>query len=117
MAKNRLTRGKLLAAAAPLAAIPLAGKLAFDDDATAGRHDHASHRQRSLATHERGASGHAAMIGAEVPAVGGPRDLDALLYPPPALPYAPGRVREYSLTASDVDLEVAPGVFFPAWVY
>ena len=35
------------------------------------------------------------MIGAEVPAVGGPNDLDALLYPPPALPYRPGRVREY----------------------
>jgi FtsP/CotA-like multicopper oxidase with cupredoxin domain len=26
-------------------------------------------------------------------------------------------VREYHLTATDVDLEVAPGVFFPAWVY
>ena len=33
------------------------------------------------------------------------------------LPHSPGRVREYSLTATDVDLEVAPGVFFPAWVY
>ena len=61
--------------------------------------------------------GHAAMIGDEVPAVGGPNDLDALLYPPPALPYEPGRVREYTLTATDVELEVAPGVFFPAWVY
>jgi hypothetical protein len=26
------------------------------------------------------------MIGAEVPAVGAPRDLDRLTYPPPALP-------------------------------
>ena len=34
--------------------------------------------------------GHAAMIGAGAPAVGGPNDLDALLYPPPALPYSPG---------------------------
>jgi FtsP/CotA-like multicopper oxidase with cupredoxin domain len=118
MAKTRLTRGKLLAAAAPLAAIPIAGKLALGDSATAGGHDHSSHaRQRSLATHERGAMGHAAMFGAEVPAVGGPNDLDALLYPPPALPYKPGRVREYRLTATDVELEVAPGVFFPAWVY
>ena len=57
------------------------------------------------------------MIGDEVPAVGGPNDLDALLYPPPALPYQPGRLREYTLTATDVELEVAPGVFFPAWVY
>ena len=103
MPKTRLTRGKLLAAAAPLAAIPIAGRFALDDNAAAGGHDHASHaRQRSLATHERGAMGHAAMIGAEVPAVGGPNDLDALLYPPPALPYEPGRVREYDLTASDV---------------
>ena len=114
MAKTRLTRGKLLAAAAPLAAIPLAGKLALDDDASAGR-------PRSLESpafaHARDAracrDGHAAMIGAEVPAVGGPNDLDALLYPPRALPYKPGRVREYDLTASDVDLEVAPGRVLP----
>ena len=35
--------------------------------------------------------GHAAMYGAEVPAVGGPNDLDALLYPPraPAVPAGP----------------------------
>jgi FtsP/CotA-like multicopper oxidase with cupredoxin domain len=118
MAKTRFSRGKLLAAAAPLAAVPIVGKLALDDDAVAGGHDHSSHsHSRSLATHEIGALGHAAMIGAEVPAVGGPRDLDALLYPPPALPYEPGRLREYRLTASDVELEVAPGVFFPGWVY
>ena len=61
--------------------------------------------------------GHAAMIGAGAPAVGGPHDLDALLHPPPALPYSPGRVREYTLTATDKEIEVAPGVFFPAWTY
>jgi FtsP/CotA-like multicopper oxidase with cupredoxin domain len=118
MAKTRLTRGKLLAAAAPLAAAPIVGKLAFDNDAAAGRHDHSSHQHtRSLATHQHGTTGHAAMIGEQAPAVGGSTDLDALLYPPAALPYKPGRVREYELMASDVDLEVAPGVFFPAWVY
>lgn len=57
------------------------------------------------------------MKGAGVPAVGGPHDLDALLYPPPALPHRPGRIREYALTAFDRDLEIAPGVFFPAWTY
>ena len=44
----------------------------------------------------RGLIGHAAMVGAEVPAVGGPRDLDALLYPPrpPPVQAGPGsRVR------------------------
>ena len=61
--------------------------------------------------------GHAAMIGPAAPAVGGPNDLDALLYPPDALPYKPGRVREYTLTAVDKEIEIAPGVFFPAWTY
>ena len=53
--------------------------------ATAHAHDHSSHATslRPAAGH---AMGHAAMIGDEAPAVGGPNDLDALLYPPPALP-------------------------------
>ena len=59
MAKKGLTRRKLLAAAAPLAAVPLVGKLALDgSDAEAGaRHDHSSHAHgtRSPATHETGA--------------------------------------------------------------
>ena len=119
MAKTRLTRGKLLAAAAPLAAVPLVGKLALDASAASSGHDHTgphSH-ERMPANHLDGSMGHAAMVGDEAPAVGGPTDLDALLYPPPALPYEPGRVREYTLTATDTELEVAPGVFFPAWVY
>jgi FtsP/CotA-like multicopper oxidase with cupredoxin domain len=61
--------------------------------------------------------GHAAMIGEHVPAPGGPNDLDALTYPPPALPHQPGRVREYTLTAVDQEIEVAQGVTFPAWTY
>ena len=119
MTKTRLTRGKLLAAAAPLAAAPLVGKFALEAEASpTGAHDHAGHAQhRSPENHIEGSIGHAAMVGPEAPAVGGPTDLDMLLYPPPALPYSPGRVREYNLTATDVELEVAPGVFFPAWVY
>ena len=119
MAKTRLTRGKLLAAAAPLAAAPLVGKFALEAEASPnGAHDHSGHAQeRSPQNHIHGSIGHAAMVGPEAPAVGGPTDLDMLLYPPPALPYSPGRVREYNLTATDVELEVAPGVFFPAWVY
>jgi FtsP/CotA-like multicopper oxidase with cupredoxin domain len=57
------------------------------------------------------------MIGVAAPAVGGPNDLDSLLYPPPVLPAKPGRVREYTVTAIDRDVEIAPGVFFPAWTY
>ncbi len=57
------------------------------------------------------------MIGPEVPAPGRPGELDRLLYPPPALPHSPGRVREYQLVAVDRDIEVAKGVTFPAWTY
>ena len=107
MPKPRLSRRRLLLGAAPLVAAPALSKLAFEDAATASEE------------HRHGAMGplHAAMIGDEVPAVGGPHDLDLLLYPPPAEPHRPGRVRNYTLVASDVDVEVAPGVFFPAWAY
>ena len=57
------------------------------------------------------------MMGGQAPAVGGPQDLHALLYPPEVLPHQPGRVREYSLRAIDREIEIAPGVFFPAWTY
>ncbi len=127
MAKNpsRLTRRRLLAAAAPLAAVPLVGKLALDGTAEAGEpgahdhaaHDHSAHATRTPASHLPGTTGHAAMIGEEAPAVGGPNDLDALLYPPRPLPAQRGRVRDYTLTAIDTDVEIAPGVFFPAWTY
>lgn len=50
-------------------------------------------------------------------APGGPNALDALLHPPPALPHKPGRVREYELAAVDRTIEVASGVFYPAWTY
>src|SRR5215218_7567083 len=111
MAKTRFTRGRLLAAAAPLAAAPALAKLALGGDAEAAERPMAGH------AHDHGASGHAAMIGAHVPAVGGPGALDALTYPPEPLPYRPGRVREYELHAVDREIEIAPGVFFPAWTY
>jgi FtsP/CotA-like multicopper oxidase with cupredoxin domain len=107
MAKHRLTRRKLLAAAAPLAAAPIVARYAIDGPRADAATEHGNHV----------AMGHAAMIGTGAPAVGGPHDLDALLHPPAALPYARGRVREYTLTATDTEIEVAPGVFFPAWTY
>jgi FtsP/CotA-like multicopper oxidase with cupredoxin domain len=61
--------------------------------------------------------GHATMIGAEVPAPGRPGATDELLFPPSPLLHEPGRVREYTLTAIDRDIEVAQGVHFPAWTY
>ena len=112
----KLTRRRLLCATAPLAAAPLGVTLAFGREAEAAGHDHAGTR-RDRDAFDDAAAGHAAMIGDGAPAVGGPNDLDALLHPPPALPHRPGRVREYTLVARDEELEIAPGVFFPAWTY
>jgi FtsP/CotA-like multicopper oxidase with cupredoxin domain len=110
MPKSRLSRRKLLAGAAPLVAAPAIGKLAFGGDAEAA--EHTGH-----AGHEGHAFSHAAMIGDEAPAVGGPDDLNALLYPPPRTTHRPGSVREYELVAHDMEIEIAPGITFPAWTY
>src|SRR3954452_22222774 len=102
MAK-RISRRSLLCRVAPAAAaLPLAGLVTR---ASAAGHD------------DHGHIGHAAMIGDQAPAPGGPGDLEALLIPPAALPHQPGRVREYTLTAIDRRIEVAQGVFFEAWTY
>ncbi len=111
MGKNRLTRRQLIVGAAPIvAAIPMAGLAAApamsDVEPAPG-----------LAPDDHSALGHAAMVGEVVPAPGGPNELDGLLNPPPALPHSPGRVRAYSLVATDRDIEVAKGVTFPAWTY
>ena len=114
MAKTRLTRGKLLAAAAPLAAVPLVGQARARRERRAAGHDHSGAQPRAdAASHLDGSMGHAAMIGDEAPAVGGPNDLDALLYPPPALPYEPGRVREYTLIATRRGDRGRPGRLLP----
>ena len=106
-----MTRRQLLVAAAPaVAAVPLA-KLVLDKSAqAAGPHVHHAGMVMDAPTH-------AAMSGEEVPAPGGPNQLDALLHPPSALPHRPGRVREYTLTAVDREIEVAKDVKFSAWTY
>src|SRR5919106_4789032 len=111
MAKSRLSRRKLLAGAAPLVAAPALVKLGLDGDAKAAEHVH------HAAAPEEHEFSHAAMYGEGVPAPGGPHDLDALLYPLPAEPHRPGRVREYTFIAQDRDVEIAPGIHFPAWTY
>jgi len=106
----KLTRLQLLAGAAPVIVGGPLAKVALSGDGSAER----------MATHHghaHAAIGHAAMLGMDVPAPGGPNDLDALLYPPVALPYEPGRVREYELVALDREIEVAQGVTFQAWTY
>ncbi len=111
----KFTRKQLLALGAPLAAVPVVGKVALVLDGEAV--DRVTHRHALSSSHAAGAAGHAAMIGEGAPAVGGPNDLDGLLYPPPGLPYELGQVREYTLLATDTEIEIAPGVFFPAWAY
>jgi manganese oxidase len=102
---SRVTRRQLIIGAAPAAAsLPLL-KLALSGEAEA-----ADQVQHSPLVHQ-------AMIGADAPAPGGPRDLDALLYPPPSLPHTPGQVREYELVAVDREIEVLQGVTFAAWTY
>jgi len=113
VAPKKLTRKGLIAGTAPLLVAGPLAKLALADNAA--EHDHL--QLAPHAGHAHAAQGHAAMIGAEAPAVGGPRDLDALLYPPKPTPYRRGRVSEYTLTAIDTEIEIAPGVFFPAWTY
>ena len=107
MPKSRLSRRKLLAGAAPLVAAPALARLALDGTAQAAEHgDHDMHGMS-----------HAAMIGDHAPAPGGPHDLDDLLYPIAAQPHRPGALREYTLVAHDRDVEIAPGIMFPAWTY
>src|SRR5919108_2825807 len=113
MPKSRLSRRKLLAGAAPLVAAPVVAKLGFDSDAVAAEQHHASH----VPSHSAHEFSHAAMYGEDVPAVGGPNDLARLLYPPRPQPHRPGRVREYTFLAEDRDVEIAPGIHFPAWTY
>ena len=111
MPKRTLTRGRLLAAAAPLAAAPLVGKLALEADAAPTAHDHSGQgSDRMPANHLEGSMGHAAMVGDEAPAVGGPNDLDDRLYPPPARPYRQGRVSEYQL-----DLDTREATLLWSW--
>jgi FtsP/CotA-like multicopper oxidase with cupredoxin domain len=106
----KFTRKQIVAGGLPLvAAAPLA-KLAWPNSAH-------GERLASHMGHDHPRLGHAAMIGADVPAPGGPHDQDYALFPPPALPHQPGRVREYELLASDRTIEVAQGVEFPAWTY
>ena len=105
MPKFRVTRRQLLVAAAPVVAAGPLAKLALAETAEGD----------AAAAHP--AMGHAAMIGRDALAPGGPNDLDALLYPPKPLLRKAGRVREYALVAVDADVEVAKGVTFAAWTY
>lgn len=107
-----LTRKQLLGLSAPLIASIPAVKYAIDE--AAAQDGSLTPLDEDLDPHDHA---HAAHIGAEVPAPGGPHDLDDLLYPPAPTPYEPGRLKEYDFVAVDQDVEVAPGIFYPAWTY
>ena len=110
MTKFPLTRRQAIALAAPLVASVPALKYAIGDASA----QEPTPADENLDPHDHT---HAAHIGAEVPAPGGPNDLDDLLYPPEPTPHEPGRLREYDIVAVDQEIEIAPGVFFPAWTY
>ena len=110
MSNSKLTRRRLLAGAAPIVTVGPLCSLASSPLL-------ASNREATHLGHEHAVAGHAAMIGGVVPAPGGPHDLDELLFPTLALPHEPGRVREYTLVATDRQIEVAKGVTFNAWTY
>src|SRR5512133_1700324 len=101
MPKPRLTRRQLLVAAAPVVAAGPLAKLALGEEMPG----HSAMEHAAMATGS-GPIGHAAMIGDVAPAPGGPHERDHLLYPPPPLVHAPGRVRKYTLTAFDREIEV-----------
>ncbi len=107
-----LTRRQLIGLSAPLIASIPAVKYAIDE--AAAQDGGLTPLDEDLDPHDHT---HAAHIGAEVPAPGGPHDLDDLLYPPAPTPYEPGRLKEYDFVAVDRDVEVAPGIFYPAWTY
>src|SRR4051812_18812063 len=111
---KRLDRRGLLIAAAPIAAVPLAAKVALGDGASVK--NASPLEKRSLSSHQHGSDSPApaAMWGGGVRGAGEGGALAAFLSPPPPLSAEPGRVREYTLTAVDRDVEIAPGVFFPA---
>jgi manganese oxidase len=109
MPKSRISRRALLAGAAPIVAAGPLAKLALGGEPDERLATHLGHAHEKL--------GHAAMFGPEVPAPGAAHDLDPLTLPPPALPHEPGRVREYELVALDREIEIAPGIRFPAWTY
>ena len=100
--RRRLLAGAPLAASAPFAVMALSDAHAADTHTMDG----------VLMSGEDMAGMHAAMIGDAVPAPDGP---DRILRPPPA--YEPGPVRSYELVATEKEIEVAKGVFYPAWAY
>jgi FtsP/CotA-like multicopper oxidase with cupredoxin domain len=106
----KFTRKQIVAGGLPLVAAAPLVKLAWPSTA------HGEHLATHMG-HDHPMLGHAAMIGGDVPAPGGPHDQDYALIPPPGLPHQPGRLREYELIASDRTIEVAQGVEFAAWTY
>ena len=103
----RVTRRRLLAGAPIVASAPLAS-LALADAYGADSHMMDGHMMSAADM----AAVHTSMIGDAVPAPDGP---DVILEPPRG--YEPGPVRDYELVASEHSIEVAKGVFYPAWAY
>jgi FtsP/CotA-like multicopper oxidase with cupredoxin domain len=96
--------------------LALAALILLSGGTSTAASEHATHVAAASAV-----SGHdsmaAAMGGDEVAAPGAPDATDYLLHLPPAQPWRPGRLREFTLVAEEHDLEVADGLEFPAWTF
>ena len=109
----KFTRRRLLAGAAPLVAAPVLGKLALDGNAEAAP-------PRAPEGHIHGQDAHGSRGDARWAGACGRRaraTCTNCFIRPRRSRIEQGRVREYSMRAFDREIEVAPGVFFPAWTY
>lgn len=122
MSERRYTRRKAIAAVgAAAASVPVASLLGVDLKSAAAAGHGTSHASaggppemtgldpQSLSAH--GVHGAGAPVSAAADA------LDALLYPPPAKPYRPGRKQKFKIVAQQREIEIIRGVKFPAWTY
>ncbi len=118
----KLTRKNLLCKVAPLAAVPLVGRLALADDAVANSHTTAGHGTAGAMTgHGGGADGPTFQHGGVVDHKANgfnPTDLLRDFDGGTTRRLASGRtLREWEVIAQDKEIEVAPGVTYPAWTY
>ena len=91
--------------------------LLLDGSSPASEHDEHVHAAGATAASDGTHSMAGAMLGDGVAAPGDEDATDYLLDLPPAKPYQPGRVQEFTLVAEEHDIEIADGLEFPAWTF
>ncbi len=120
--KHKLSRRRLLGGAGAAAALPVLHELVphaavHDQLARAGRGAH--HDEEGVSTAAHRGSGHRGTVGRVDPAANGFDPTEILRdFDEGKVRRVGGRtVREFELVGEDKEIEVAPGVKFPAWTY